>query len=155
MMYFVIGIRCGLASTSLHTLPSRVVRRSQILSCLWWIRPPFRHISACSTLKGSPQGQVDGRLSNGRLYLSLKASLNSSLFRRNCCSCIGKAFNQLLAPCPLLVGHGVMCDLEGIDLLPPFYASWFDLWALHFDAWDLLLYPHSDCEISWYPLAAQ
>ncbi len=66
----VTGIRWGSASTSLHTLSSKCVKRSLMLSWRWCTKPPFWQDKACVTLKRSPHRQFVGSPESGRLYLS-------------------------------------------------------------------------------------
>ena len=92
------GCRSGSVSTSLHTLLMCDVRRSQIVSCLWGIKPPILHYNAWLTVKISPQTQLLRRLGRGRQERKQRESLNSYLFKSRPCSSTGTAFSHELAP---------------------------------------------------------
>ena len=81
------GNKWGSDWTFLHTLSSKMVNRSLMLSCLCETNPPFLHDIACFTSKGFPHVHRLGKPFKGRLYRKFTASRNSSLFRLNpCCS---------------------------------------------------------------------
>ena len=67
----VTGVKWGSCFTLGHTRFSKQTNRSLMLSRRWLMKPPLLQLSACSTVKLSPQTQFEGRSGRGRLYLSL------------------------------------------------------------------------------------
>ena len=88
-----IGISCG----SRHTSVKSLVKMFFTLSCLA-TNPSFLQEKACTTLKRRPHAYHVGRSFIFRFYRSLRASLNSSLFKVNPISSRGNAVNQELTP---------------------------------------------------------
>ena len=73
--------------------------------CLMEGNPPQGQFIACSTVRGLPQTQVDGRFGGRQPYRRHKASRKAPLCRAKPCSAIGKADSQLEAPFSLFHKH--------------------------------------------------